>query len=340
MYNGIFGANTLGAAEQDASSQSDIDAVSQQRTITAPIQSSTSSQTNYSMPTWRYPTVKPTPLPTTTSPGTKLLLALTRAGVTSPIVTSPVPMPGITTDQPSTDDVIPMPLLDAGTPIDETPAASEELPVTTAMDKNVQLPTSLATVREQRVWKDVTYYGLPQQQADTLLGVVLLVDTMGGFELVGEGELVELGDKSTSIVGRAKTTASTSEDPAQGVTLPVPIIGPFINDAKANGFGVIVEKSGENDFKLWKTRNINVAANVTTTNPESAVLVEPSAGWLKPTLLNKNTLMIGAAVLAGAAAIGGLVWYMGKHPKPMKANKRRTRKRARSHAHRQYGHSY
>jgi hypothetical protein len=101
----------------------------------------------------------------------------------------------------------------------------------------------------------------------------------------------------------------------------------WIGAQRAAGLGIVgVIGTGA---QICATNDVSVASSLTLANEAGAVLFEPSAGWTAPGAGASKTTMYVVAGVAGAAVIGGLVWYGSRKQKITKNPRYRTRRRRR-----------
>ena len=264
------------------------------------------------------PVTAPSPAPSTgTSFISRIASMASALKAPTPIVVAPVPMPGVT-PQPSWPEEE-----GASAPQPDAPIVMSPTDLQTTLPSIADVPSSISGARVARQWEGVTYYALPDKAGPAVLALLLGVGQKRGFTLVEEGAV----DDSAFVVVKVGGTST--------------VVSTLMKAADDGGLAVVIEEAPNDATKIWVTRNVVLAGSVTSQNLESAVVREPSSGWMKPAASDldraidqlgdkaKTGLIIGGVVV-GVLALGGLAYYYStRRPAPMRANKRRARKRSR-----------
>lgn len=175
----------------------------------------------------------------------------------------------------------------------------------------VESSPAISSNRVAKSAEGVAYFGLSDADGKGLIGILALADKMMKLKQVEGGEHVGYGEKSPFIGIEIVKEGGMPTD-----------LGALAESALNEGVGILVEQVGGESFRIYKTRNVLLAGEVTSRVPNSAVAIEPAKGWVKPSAFDNKTLVIGGVVV-GVLALGGIAYFVSKRrPAPMRANSR------------------
>jgi len=172
----------------------------------------------------------------------------------------------------------------------------------------VESSPAISSHRVAKSAEGVAYYGLSEEEGKTFIAMFVLADSMMKLKQVEGGEHVGYGEKSPFVGVEIVKEGGMPTD-----------LGALAEASLNEGVGILIEQLGEKSFRIYKTRNVLLAGEVTSRVPNAAVAIEPAKGWVKPEFWNKNRVTIAVAVAGlSVVAIGGL--YLATRKKPMRAN--------------------